>query len=100
MGNKQVSINFCGGCNPRIERGHIATELKSLLAAEDYEVSFNQETADLMVYLSGCTANCAEPTTQVEVAFVTIAGTTVDRRSIEEHLLVEEIMNKVREYFS
>lgn len=96
MDRKRISINFCGGCNPRIDRGLIAKEVATLLAAEGYLISFNQPTADLLLYLSGCAANCAEPAEHGDVVFVTVAGNAVGRIGISEDELVAAIVKEVK----
>ena len=98
MDGKRISINFCGGCNPRIDRGLIAKEVATILTAEGYLVSFNHTTADLIIYLSGCTANCAEPVEPGEVLFVTVAGNAIGRIKILEDELVAAIVKEVK-YF-
>lgn len=98
MNEARISINFCGGCNSRIDRGRIAAETSTCLAMAGYVVSFNQPEADVVIYLSGCTANCAEPVDQV-MACIVVAGTTIDRILTEERQLVGEIINKVYGFF-
>ena len=98
MEGKQISINFCGGCNPRIDRGLIAAEVASILTEEGYLVFFNQPAADLIIYLSGCTANCAEPVEQKEVLFVTVAGDEFERLKVAESELVAMIVKAVRSF--
>lgn len=94
MNEKLISIKFCGGCNSRIDRRRIAAEVSVCLAMAGHVISFNRPEADVVIYLSGCTANCAEPVNQVMV-HVVVAGTTVDRILREERQLVGEIINKV-----
>lgn len=98
MEGKQISINFCGGCNPRIDRGLIAAEVASILAAEGYLVFFNQPAADLIIYLSGCTANCAEPVEPGETLFVTVAGDVFEQMKAAENELVAMIVKAVRSF--
>jgi hypothetical protein len=42
---RHVSIIFCGGCNPGIDRGSLAAELARRLAAMDCRLSYNDRTA-------------------------------------------------------
>ena len=48
-----VGIQFCGGCNPRIDRGQIALELQKALVDRDFDVVFNSPEADFVIFLSG-----------------------------------------------
>lgn len=95
MKSQCISIKFCGGCNPRIDRGAIAKRLRETLAISGFQVTFNQLTGDLIIYLSGCTVNCAQRYNRSDIACITVAGTSVDACTVEETNLVDEIMDRV-----
>ena len=100
MSQKQISIKFCGGCNPKIDRGRIAEEVQSMLSPTEFSVCYNRLDVDFVVYLSGCQSNCAQrynPTEEAGVAIV--AGATVDSLGIEEKELAAEIAKRVRDFF-
>ncbi|WP_425058905.1 hypothetical protein SCACP_35530 [Sporomusa carbonis] len=59
LAGKRVSIRFCGGCNPRIDRGQIAGQIREFLTARGVDVVYNTDAADVIIYLSGCPADCA-----------------------------------------
>lgn len=99
MENREISIKFCGGCNPRINRGQIAQEVRERLARSGYAVSYNRLDVDLVIYMSGCSADCARRYSTTQDRCVAVAGTAVDCMAAEEHELVNEIMNRVRDYF-
>ncbi|WP_407306501.1 hypothetical protein [Desulfosporosinus sp. SB140] len=98
MSDKRISINFCGGCNPRINRGKIAYEVKELLMSDAYLISFNSLDANLVIYLSGCTSNCAQKYSKTDIPSVIVAALTVDTLLVEESRLVTEIVKRVRNY--
>ena len=99
MNNRRISIIFCGGCNPRIDRGQIALQVQEILVARGYEVFYNSLDADFVLYMSGCTANCASKYNHSNLPAIVVAAATVDGVALDETKLVSEIVMKVRAYF-
>ena len=97
--DKTVSIIFCGGCNPRIDRGRVAEKVNAALSGRGYRVSYNSREADFIVYLSGCAANCARRYSAADNPSVVVAGAAVDTTATDQTHLVAEIVEKVRSYF-
>ena len=99
---KTVSVCFCGGCNPRIDRVAIAEKLKTLLHDYRCKVVYNERsTADVTVCLSGCPANCADKTGEKDTgACVVVAGEMVDLKQVETARIVHEIAAKVLGYLT
>ena len=80
----KIAINFCGGCNPSIERGPIAKDIKDALEEKGNDISFNDYDADYIVFLSGCSVGCAEHGNKDGKPGVTIAGEIFDHRTVKE----------------
>lgn len=99
MLDKRVSINFCGGCNSSIDRGQIAVEVKDLLLTYGYLIFFNSFDVSLVVYLSGCTSNCAQKYSKGNGPNVVVAALTVDAMICDETEIVAEIIKRVRNFF-
>ena len=99
MLDKMVSINFCGGCNPRINRGKVAGEVKELLTSFGYLISFNSFDVNLIIYLSGCTSNCAQKYSKSDIPSVVVASFTVNTLIVDESKMVAEIVKRVRDYY-
>ncbi len=99
MDNWRVSIIFCGGCNPRIDRGRIATQLRADLLMMDYKVCYNSLNVDFAIYLSGCTANCALKYNRNDCPSAVVAAATLNAVAVEPAELVTDIVTKVRDYF-
>ncbi len=99
MSGPKVSIRFCGGCNPRIDRGRIAGELQRLFAEMGMETVFNSIDADIVIYLSGCLSGCAWKLHPAVVPHVNVADHTVDMETAEEARIVPEVTRKVKEYY-
>ena len=98
MTGKRVSIKFCGGCNPRIDRGRVAKEVAQSLAPLGYEIFYNiTDDVDYIVYISGCTVSCARKNSDTTVQFVTVAGTTINLMPADEEELANKIISKVRD---
>lgn len=96
MGKKLVSIKICGGCNPRIDRARIVAEVRDAMTAYSYEVVFNKLNADFIVYLSGCTANCAYHENNGSKPGVVVAAATIDTQQVDEAAISSLINQKVR----
>jgi sulfite reductase beta subunit-like hemoprotein len=93
-----VGIQFCGGCNPRIDRGQIARELQQELEGMGHRVVFNSPDADLVIFLSGCMSGCAFKFNPKDPPYVTVAAATVDGEEVGEARIVPEVLRKVRQY--
>lgn len=94
-----VGIVFCGGCNPRIDRGRIAAGVRAALQAKGYQVAINSTAVDYVVYLSGCTASCALKYTRGQGPATVVAAATIDAAGVAEGDLVTEIVTKVRNFY-
>ncbi len=97
MSRPTIGIRFCGGCNPRIDRGRIARELERALTAEGYPVVFNSSEADLVIFLSGCLTGCAFKYNPKDPPFITVAAATVDGEETAEDRIVPDVLRKVRQ---
>ena len=99
---KQVSINFCGGCNPLIDRLKISREIIRLLSAQGVKVIFNSFESDLIIYLSGCSSNCAQKSgadrgQADKFPCVVVAAASVDAIAVAEDKIASEIAAKIKE---
>jgi hypothetical protein len=54
----RLAVKFCGGCNPTLEREHIARKVREGLPAPEW-VSW-EKGVDLVLIINGCTTACAE----------------------------------------
>ncbi|MDR3564920.1 MAG: hypothetical protein P4N59_26275 [Negativicutes bacterium] len=99
MSSRRVSIIFCGGCNPRIDRGQIAQEVRTALLAQGVEVIFNSLDAGFVIYMSGCTANCAQRYHPGGKECAVVAAETLDMTILSEEQLAGRLLEKVRDYF-
>jgi len=99
MCKKQISIRFCGGCNPVIDRGRIAETVQNMLSAMGYTVYYNRMDVDFVIYISGCSANCAQRYNPTDASNVIVAGATIDALGVDERELAVEIVSRVRDCF-
>ncbi|MCX7780688.1 MAG: hypothetical protein N2491_07210 [Negativicutes bacterium] len=97
---RTISINFCGGCNPRIDCGRLAAEVRHALDKQGCKVLVNQADADFVVFLSGCTANCAWRYGDSDRPQAIVAGASLDSFALGENELAAEIINRVSDYFA
>ena len=96
----RVSIIFCGGCNPGIDRGRLADELTRRLAAYRCEISYNRRDADLLIFLSGCTADCARAGAPAGIPGIAVAAAAVDAVSVPEAGIAEVVIAKAERYLN
>jgi len=99
MSGKLVSIKFCGGCNPRIDRARVAGEVREKMTAYGCGVVFNSLDADLIIYLSGCTASCAHRNSSSVMPCIQVTAATIDTQPADEAELGSLICQKARDYF-
>jgi len=99
MNKWQIGIVFCGGCNPRIDRGQIAAKVRAILLVMGYEVWYNSLDVDFVIYMSGCTVNCALKYNHNHCPSVVVAAATLDGVTAGITELVTDIVTKVRNYF-
>jgi hypothetical protein len=95
---RRVSIIFCGGCNPRIDRGRLADELTRRLAVYGCQISYNRRDADLLIYLSGCTADCARADGPAGIPGIAVAASAVDAVAVPEAGLAEAVLEKALKF--
>ena len=93
-----VGIQFCGGCNPRIDRGAIALELQKAFADMGLDVVFNSPETDFVIFLSGCLSGCAFKYNPKDPPYVTVAASTVDGVEVPAERIVPEVLMKVRQF--
>lgn len=95
------SINFCGGCNPKIDRVVLAEEIKQALIAREVKVVYNTIDADFIVYISGCPVDCVTRSVIDSGKFaVTIAGATVNSQVVREDCLVTIAIQKIEDFIA
>jgi hypothetical protein len=97
--SRQISIQFCGGCNPRIDRGRIALELKRELEGLGCRVSFNKPDSEFVIFLSGCMSSCSFKFNPRTPPYVIVAANTVDIDVTDETRIVPEVLRKVNNYY-
>jgi len=55
----RLTVKFCGGCNPHVDRGSILQNIRERLGGRVFWVAWG-EKADLLLILNGCPVSCAE----------------------------------------
>jgi hypothetical protein len=98
-----IGVRYCGGCNPRIDRGRIVRDLKAGLEERGVEVDFTtdrERPVDLLLLVNGCLHGCLEAeyrdSTQ-DQQVISVRGEMVDDRYIEEARIPEFLIGKILE---
>ena len=55
----KCGIKFCGGCNPRYERGEASRKIQKDCSEIDFSHANEDETDDHLLVIGGCPACCA-----------------------------------------
>ncbi len=56
----KCGVRFCGGCNPRFDRGKAYEEIREALKGElAFEYASEEETYVVLLVIGGCTNCCA-----------------------------------------
>lgn len=94
----RVSIVFCGGCNPRIDRGLVAGDIVRRLAAHGCRIVYNERDADLVILLNGCTSACAGRDIPAAVPVIVVAAESVDAVAVPEEGIADIVVGKAENY--
>ncbi len=88
----KCGIKFCGGCNPRYDRGKALEALKKyFVQCIDFEIAEENHAYDILLVIGGCTNCCA--------SYEQYHYQTIFRLWDEEHLneVIEKIENSCKE---
>ncbi|MDD6310516.1 MAG: hypothetical protein PUB09_01075 [Firmicutes bacterium] len=55
----KCGVKFCGGCNPRYQRGDAYRTIKNDMTAIDFHLVDEDDTYDNLLVIGGCPACCA-----------------------------------------
>lgn len=92
--SRTIGLVFCGGCNPRIDRGAVAVELKTALENLGFLIQINCRTSDYLIFINGCTAACAV-TNCGSRPYAVVAAASVDSKETDPSCLGKEVLEKV-----
>ena len=56
----KIGVRFCGGCNPRYDRGAFYNEIIECYPDHDFEIAKEGVSYDHLVVIGGCSSCCAE----------------------------------------
>jgi hypothetical protein len=55
----KVGVRYCGGCNPRYDRGGVFQKIRDRLQDVDFEIAKEGVEYDALLVIGGCTSCCA-----------------------------------------
>lgn len=55
-----IYLKFCGGCNPRYDRTHLASRIEERFPQHSFTRENNDQ--DITLVICGCSASCADRT--------------------------------------
>lgn len=94
MRTHSVGIKMCGGCNPRIDRSKLVMNLSAYLEPRGHRIYLRTKNVDMLICISGCSANCADEDLDADVKKTIVAGESVDAYFVNENSLRDEIIRK------
>jgi hypothetical protein len=96
----KLRIQFCGGCNPEIDRGLLVKRLKRLIESVGIEpIICKDEQADWLILVNGCSRACLEEQfseSQSGSGRLSAQGANFDYRPVEENDLPRAIWDEMR----
>lgn len=55
----KCGVRFCGGCNPRFERGEVFRMYKREIPEIEFTYASEEDTYDTLLVIGGCQSCCA-----------------------------------------
>lgn len=55
----KCGVKFCGGCNPRFERGEVYRSIKNEINRIDFSHADEENRYDILLVIGGCQSCCA-----------------------------------------
>ena len=97
MEEMKVGVKYCGGCNPRIKRKEIITEITQNFTDICFQIFDSDQEYDCLISINGCHVGCGisdKLLDQEDVIY--IRGKMVDDdRVYNQQELVQEITEKI-----
>ena len=84
-----VGLKYCGGCNPRYDRGALVRQIQAALPEVEFQPVRPGQSYDLLLVVSGCRVECAD----TEGIHYRLA-----RLSIYDASQMEELIQSLRSY--
>jgi len=99
---KRISVKYCGGCNPRIDRSKFVDELKKKLAGDLFvAIGSSMEKCELGILVCGCPVACADrpETRSPALEWIVVSGPSVGSEPVSESELAAVVALKIKEFF-
>jgi len=98
----KLRIQFCGGCNPEIDRGLLVKRLKQLIESVGIKpIICKDDQADWLILVNGCSRACLEeqfPESENGSGRISVQGTNLDCRPMAENDLPRTIWDTMRRF--
>jgi hypothetical protein len=97
-----VRLNYCGGCNPKIDRNKIVTRLRCLLQMSEYDIQFvtTRDSADALLLINGCIHACLDEkmigSKWNAQKSISVQGERIDYQPVLEENLARLVWEKIR----
>ncbi|MBP2637202.1 MAG: hypothetical protein H6Q72_3109 [Firmicutes bacterium] len=97
----KISVQYCGGCNPVIDRSRIVAKLQSLLNNQ-IDISYDLDSDyDFLLVVDGCDVGCKGRMFAKDSKIVYVAGLLVQNVVVKnEEDIPKEIIRRLQEVSS
>lgn len=95
---KLISIKYCGGCNPHIDRKKLVQEIAILLQSEFIFTTESSSPWNIGILVCGCPTACADKPEFKNLArkWIVVAGDSVDLDIAPEEALANIVTVKIK----
>jgi|GEM_PF-1211954 len=98
----RLRIQYCGGCNPEIDRGSLVAHLKQLIESAGLKpILCKDGQPDWLILVNGCARACLEeqfPESQGWPKRISVQGSNFDYRPVAENELPRTIWKIIRQF--
>ncbi len=96
----KLQIQYCGGCNPEIDRASLVAHLKQLIESAGLKpILCKDDQADWVILVNGCARACLEeqfPESRRRPRRISVQGSNFDYRPVAENELPRTVWETIR----
>ncbi len=95
----KLQIQYCGGCNPEIDRGSVTAKLKQIMESAGAKlVICKDEEPEWLILVNGCAKACLEEQftdTTRSLKRISVQGKNLNYRPLDENELPHRIWQEI-----
>jgi len=100
----KIRLQYCGGCNPEIDRGLLVKRLEDVMHSEGIHIQYvsDPETPDIMLLINGCAHACKEEELKKILEpfpSISVQGKRLQHKPVPEDKLPNVLFKQIRSTF-